>query len=172
MQAAISGDIDAYTTPAVLHIVSYFLAKARGVVSVKVIIVTLLNDVTIIDCSHATAVLTVNSSITDVEDALQYYTALAHKADYFISSDVELKKAALPQLPVYTAAGFVAAWRRFPRGSVLQTHGHCGNPMAQDFSGQAWLARSAMSRRPGFILDAPWHTRIDLMAVCCATWTR
>ena len=103
MQAAISGDIDAYTTPAVLHIVSYFLAKARGVVSVKVIIGTLLNDVTIIDCSHATAVLTVNSSITDVEDALQYYAALTHSLDFFVSADADLKKAALPQLPVCTA---------------------------------------------------------------------
>lgn len=103
MQAAINRDIEAYTTPAVLHIVSYFLAKAHGAATAKVIVGTLLNDVTIIDCSHATAVLGVNSSITDVEDALQYYAALTHNVDYFISADAGLKKVALPQLPVYTA---------------------------------------------------------------------
>ena len=103
MQAAINRDIEAYTTPAVLHIVSYFLAKAHNVATAKVIIGTLLNDVTIIDCSHATAILAVNSSITDLEDALQYYAALTHRLDYFISADAGLKKVALTQLPVYTA---------------------------------------------------------------------
>jgi predicted nucleic acid-binding protein len=103
MQAAINRDIEACTTPAVLHIISYFLEKAHSAVTAKIIIGSLLNDVTIIDCSHATAVLTVNSTITDIEDALQYYTALTHNLDYFISADKGLKKVALPQLPVYTA---------------------------------------------------------------------
>jgi predicted nucleic acid-binding protein len=103
MQAAINRDIEACTTPAVLHILSYFFGKAHSPSTAKIIIGTLLNDVTVIDCSHATAVLAVNSNITDLEDALQYYTALAHSVDYFISTDAGLKKAALPQLPVYTA---------------------------------------------------------------------
>jgi predicted nucleic acid-binding protein len=103
MQAAINRDVEACTTPAVLHILSYFFGKAHGNVTAKHFIGVLLNDVTIIDCSHATAVLAVNSNISDPEDALQYYTALAHSVDYFVSADLALKKAALPQLPVYTA---------------------------------------------------------------------
>lgn len=103
MQAAINRDIEACTTPAILHIASYFLAKAYNPVTAKAIIRALLNDVTIIDCSHATAVVAMNSAITDVEDALQYYSALAHNVDYFISGDAGLKKASLPQLPVLTA---------------------------------------------------------------------
>ena len=107
MQAAINRDIEACTTPAVLHIVFYFLAKTHSASTAKKIIGTLLNDVTVIDCSHATAILAVNSRIPDMEDALHYYAALTHGLDFFISGDVGLKKAALPQLPVYTPQEFL-----------------------------------------------------------------
>jgi hypothetical protein len=60
--------------------------------------------VEIINYDHATALIAVNSNISDIEDALQYYTALRHDLDYFISADKNLKKAAIPHLPVYTAA--------------------------------------------------------------------
>ena len=103
MQSGINGEIELYTTPAVLHIVSYFLSKAHNAAISKKIIGVLLNDITIIDCSHATAVLAVNSNFEDIEDALQYYAALTHNLDYFITSDINLKKLSLPQLPVYSA---------------------------------------------------------------------
>ncbi len=103
MQAAIDREIEAYTSPSVLHIVAYFLTKAHNAPTAKKIIGTLLNDVTVIDCTHATAVLALHSNISDFEDALQYYTALAHNTDFFISGDTKLKKIALPQLPVCTA---------------------------------------------------------------------
>jgi len=38
---------------------------------------------------------------------LQYYTALTHEVDIFISSDKQLKKAAIPQLPVLTPVEFL-----------------------------------------------------------------
>lgn len=69
----------------------------------------MLNNVRVIDCDHATALTALSSSeIDDTEDALQYYIALKFGIDYFISADKKLKKAAIPQLPVYTAAEFVA----------------------------------------------------------------
>jgi hypothetical protein len=64
--------------------------------------------VTVIDCDHDTCIIAINSSIEDLEDALQYYAALKHNLDFFISSDKKLRKAALPQLPVYTATEFIA----------------------------------------------------------------
>ena len=112
MQRSITGEIELVTTPAVLHITGYFITKAYNRQISKQLLSALLNDVKVIDCDHSMALMAINSRIPDIEDALQYYTALAHKADYFISSDVELKKVALPQLPVYTAAGFVAAWAK------------------------------------------------------------
>jgi len=108
IQAGINGNIQLCTTPAVLHVTSYFTSQTLTNQQTKQGILILLNDVQVIDCDHATALIAVNSSIDDIEDALQYYTALTHGADYFISADKKLKKAAMPQLPVYTAAEFLA----------------------------------------------------------------
>lgn len=108
MQLAVNRTIQLYTTPAVLHITSHYTGRSFTGTQIKQIILTLLNDVEIIDCDHATALIAVNSKISDVEDALQYYTALRHGIDYFISADKNLKKASIPQLPVYTAAELLA----------------------------------------------------------------
>lgn len=58
------------------------------------------------DLNHAA-----NSQMTDIEDALQYYTAMHHKMDYFISMDKNLIKSAMPNLPVYTPENFL---KEFP----------------------------------------------------------
>ena len=107
LQKGIDGDIQLCTTPAVLHITSYWLTKAYSNAIAKKLILTLLADVRIIDCDHATALMAINSNIDDIEDALQYYAALKFNIMYFISSDKRLKKAAIPQLPVYTAKEFL-----------------------------------------------------------------
>lgn len=104
MRLGISGDLLLYTTPAVLHITAYFTSQAYSVQQTKEILLTLLNDVRIIDCDHATAVTALSSNMEDIEDALLYFTAIKFKLDFFISSDQKFKKAAIPQLPVSTAA--------------------------------------------------------------------
>lgn len=108
IQHAVDGTMHLCTTPAVLHVVSYYTGQAFKTTQTRKIILTLLNDVQIIDCDHSTALIAVNSSIGDIEDALQYFTALKHRVDYFISGDKKLKKAAIPQLPVYTAGELLA----------------------------------------------------------------
>jgi len=45
--------------------------------------------------------------MTDIEDALQYYTALHHKIDFFITEDKDLQKSAIPNLPVYSSQDFL-----------------------------------------------------------------
>ena len=45
--------------------------------------------------------------INEIEDALQYYTSIHHKLDYFISVDKELKKVSIPTLPVYTPGEYL-----------------------------------------------------------------
>jgi predicted nucleic acid-binding protein len=107
LQRGIDGEMQLYTTPAVLHIASYWLTKAYSSAIAKKLILTLLADVQVIDCDHATVLMAINSNIDDVEDALQYYAALKYGIIYFISSDKKLKKAAIPQLPVYTAKEFL-----------------------------------------------------------------
>lgn len=106
--AGINREILLYTSPAVLHITAYYTSRIYTNQETKQIILTLINDVQVIDCDHATALIAINSSIDDIEDALQYYTALKFGLEYFISSDKKMKKAAIPQLPVYTASEFLA----------------------------------------------------------------
>ncbi len=102
LQAGIDGKADLYTTPSVLQITAYFTAAQFCRRQTKEILLTLLNDVKVIDCDHNTALIALsNGEIEDTEDALQYFTALKNRMDFFISSDKKLKKAALPQLPVY-----------------------------------------------------------------------
>lgn len=112
LQLAINSRIRLFTTPAVLHIVAFYTAQAYNDKHSKQLLLTLLNDVKIIDCDHNTVLLALNSNIDDIEDAMLYYSALKSGMDYFISADKKLKKAAIPQLPVYTAAELLAEFKR------------------------------------------------------------
>jgi predicted nucleic acid-binding protein len=105
VDSAIRGEIELYTSPLVLHIIAYFTGQVHSQRHTKEILLTLLNDIKVIDCDHETALIALaNTGIDDTEDALQYFTAVRFKMDYFISADKKLKKAALPQLPVLTAS--------------------------------------------------------------------
>ena len=108
IQLRVDGKIQIYTTPAVLHIVAYFTSQHYTATQTKQIILTLLNDVQIIDCDHITAITALNNNFDDTEDALQYFAALREEVDYFVSSDRKLRKSAIPQLPVYAAAELLA----------------------------------------------------------------
>ncbi len=102
-----SGEFKGYVSPAIIHIIAYFLAKVHQRRIVKTLILNLLANVTDIDCNHEIAINAINSQMTDIEDALQYYTAMHHKMDYFISLDKNLIKSAIPFLPVYSPEDFL-----------------------------------------------------------------
>jgi len=101
------GIFKAYISSSVLHIVSYILNKEYSVKVTKDILITILQDVTLIDCPKEIAVNALISKINDIEDSLQYYVALHHKMDYFISNDKQLKKESLSTLPVLNSSDFV-----------------------------------------------------------------
>jgi predicted nucleic acid-binding protein len=94
--------IKGYTTPSVIHILGHYLTKAYGVETTKEIILTILSSVTVIDIKHDIVLLALNSRINDIEDSLQYYSAIHHKIDYFISMDKKLKKYGTQNLPIFT----------------------------------------------------------------------
>lgn len=101
------GHVNGYITSSVLHITGYWVGKEYGVTKAKSILLSLLNIVTVIDIRHETVVNALHSKIDDIEDALQYYTAIHHKLDYFITRDKQLKKDSTPALQVYSPADFV-----------------------------------------------------------------
>jgi predicted nucleic acid-binding protein len=107
IELIVTNQIKAYTTPSIIHIMGYWLTKAYGSATAKKVIIALLTDVQIIDITHELAITALHSKINDIEDALQYYTAIHYKLDYFISGDKQLKKAAIPILPVCTPEEFL-----------------------------------------------------------------
>jgi predicted nucleic acid-binding protein len=107
VKMGVNGDIQLCTTPAIIHITAYWLAKTYTKKKAKTIIMMLMNDLQVIDCDHETVLLALSSNIEDIEDALQYYTAITHDVDIFISSDKLLKKSAIPRLPVLTPGEFL-----------------------------------------------------------------
>lgn len=102
IELAVNGTIQAFITPSIIHIVGYWLTKAYGNAKAKELLLTLMADVTVIDLPHEIVLNALHSKITDIEDALQYYTAVHHKLDYFISRNRQLQKQGIPLLPVCT----------------------------------------------------------------------
>jgi predicted nucleic acid-binding protein len=99
--------VQAFTTASIIHITGHYLTKYYGHAKAKELLLNILLDVTIIDIPHEIAVAALSSRLNDIEDALQYYTAIHHKLDYFISRDKQLKKDSIPVLPVYTPKEFI-----------------------------------------------------------------
>ena len=108
IELVINGTIQAFFTPSIIHIVGYWLTKAYGNAKAKEMLLTLMADVTVIDLPHEIVLNALHSKITDIEDALQYYTAIHHKLDYFVSRDKQLQKQSIPILPVYTPQDLLA----------------------------------------------------------------
>lgn len=105
---AVDGSIQGYISTSIVHIVGYWLTKAYGNLKAKSILLTLLTDITVIDLPHEIVLNALHSKITDIEDALQYYTAIHYKLDYFISRDKQLQKQGIPILPICTPQEFLS----------------------------------------------------------------
>ncbi len=107
IELAVNGQIQAFITPSIVHITGYWLTKAYGHAKAKELLLTLLTDVYVIDTNHAITVHALHSKIKDIEDSLQYYSALHHKIDYLVTQDKDLQKASIPALPVYSPEEFL-----------------------------------------------------------------
>jgi len=107
MEWAVNGRVQIFITTSIVVIVSFWLTKAYGPVKAKELLAALLADIQVIDIGHEIAVNALHSRIGNVEQALQYYTALHHKLDYFITGDKSLDKAASPVLPVCRPEEFI-----------------------------------------------------------------
>lgn len=101
----LSGSINIYTNAAIILNVQYIsqkiIGKARAVQSIQKLLM-LLN---ICFISKETIFKAYNSSFTDVEDAVQYYSAAADKAiDFFVTRNVKDYKHADEHLKIITPA--------------------------------------------------------------------
>lgn len=99
--------IKGFITPAIIHIVGYWLTKAYGAKKAKELLLSILVDIQSLDIPHEIVINAMLSKINDIENSLQYYTALHYKLDYFISEDKLLKKESTSVLPVYSIKEFL-----------------------------------------------------------------
>ena len=107
MEWTLEGRIEAYVTPAVIQETARRLKQVYGAVRAKELLLALLAEVLVIDGGHTVAVSALHSDMSDMDEALSYYTALHHKLDYFITCNEDLSKAAIPVLPVCTPEEFL-----------------------------------------------------------------
>lgn len=107
IQRIINGEFQAFITSSIVHITGYWLTKAYGSTKAKEILLELLTDIQIIDCNHTITINALNSAMGDIEDSLQYYTALHHKLNFFITRDKNLQQSAIPFLPIYSPRDFL-----------------------------------------------------------------
>lgn len=110
-QLIVNGDVLAYTSPSIIHILGYWLGKIYDKHETRQRLLVLLNDVRVLELSHAITLQALHSSVLDVEDALQYHTALHHGMDYFISSDKKLKSLETSSLPIFTPAELLSRFK-------------------------------------------------------------
>ncbi len=101
-QVVLSGRVAAFTSPSIIHIIGYWLTKAYGSNWSRQMLLTLLNDVYVLELGHDVTIQALHSKIQDIEDALQYHTAIYHDMDYFISNDKKLKSLETSSLPILT----------------------------------------------------------------------
>lgn len=101
------GGFSGFVSPTVVQICSYWLTKAYGQQKTKEIVAALLSNVSVIDTPHEQVLAALHSSMTDIEDAMLYYTALHHRLDFVISNDKRFQKDALPSLPVVSPQDFI-----------------------------------------------------------------
>lgn len=107
--AAEQKKIFAFTSPTVIQICSYWATKAYGVAKAKEIMAAILSFIQTVDTPHQQVLTAIHSSITDIEDALLYYTAIHRNMDMIISRDSAFQQAALPSLPVVSPADLLQA---------------------------------------------------------------
>jgi hypothetical protein len=66
--------------------------------------------ISVCELAHAEkngALLALNSQFKDKEDALQYFTALHAKANYFVTRNIKDYRHGWPSLPVFTPDDFI-----------------------------------------------------------------
>ncbi len=100
-----------FITSATIHTLSYFLTKEYEQQKVKAILLDLLSFITVIDAPQNVINNALLANFNDIEDALQVYTALHYKMNYFITSDKKLMKESSEVLPIISAQDFVKANR-------------------------------------------------------------
>ena len=96
--------VQAYFSESVVNTTSYLVRKIISQNDYKTVMADLLSFIKVLPCSTDIIHKAYANAKNDLEDAVLYQIALNGKMDYFITSNYkDLKKIALPSLPVLSA---------------------------------------------------------------------
>jgi predicted nucleic acid-binding protein len=104
-------DLSGYTSSSNIINIIYFLKKA-GLSTVRVgeVIAALIGYIQVVSPSANTISQALQAGFSDLEDAIQYFTALRshQQINFFVTNNTKDFKLASPDLPVLTAIEFMA----------------------------------------------------------------
>lgn len=104
--------IQLFTSSPIIINTQYIGEKQIGRLYTKTGMKKLLNYLEIVNPSKKCILRASNSNFTDVEDAIQYFTALEHEEiDYFITRNTKDFRMAEPHLPVLSPSQFLKLFK-------------------------------------------------------------
>lgn len=72
-----------FTSASIIGFIAYWLIKETGVAKTKAALLQLTDFIQVVDISHEQLREALQSNFKDVEDGLQYFTAVQHNMNYF-----------------------------------------------------------------------------------------
>ncbi|MFT4094751.1 MAG: PIN domain-containing protein [Niabella sp.] len=88
----LSKEITGFVTPSVIQVTSHWLNKAFGPETAKKFLLDMLDEIEVIEVKRSVIIKALRMQYDDIEDNVQYCTALHYHMDYFITNDTDILK--------------------------------------------------------------------------------
>lgn len=89
-----------------IQICIYFLEKSKGLEATKAILEMIILNFELLEANKNTLIKAIKSDFGDLEDALQYFTALENDISVIVTSDNGFLKKTTPILPIISPHEF------------------------------------------------------------------
>ncbi len=100
--------LELFTTPSIILNTNYIAVKNTNSLKAKTAVSEILKFVEIIESTKEELVSCFNNNYTDVEDAVQYYTAIQNSSlNYYITRNIKHFSFKKTELPVLTPTSFL-----------------------------------------------------------------
>ncbi|GAB3424163.1 type II toxin-antitoxin system VapC family toxin [Niabella aquatica] len=106
-----NGLLIGFVTPSVLQITSHWLTKAFGAAQAKSLLLSLLEEVEVIEVNKAIFLKALQMKPDDIEDNIQLTTAAYYHLDYFITNDAVVKKQKWDTITILSPENFIKLFK-------------------------------------------------------------
>ena len=104
LKAGAQHHIDLFTSSSVVGFVAYWMIKDLGLQETKNLLKQLFDFVRVIDIKHEQLLYSLQAEFKDLEDGIQYYTAIQHELDYFATFNKNDFRRAMRSVKVLSPA--------------------------------------------------------------------